>query len=136
MVKPKTKTPLWLILTQGGLLTLALYFLGILGLSLLLVNECLGEGGAFPAILVLGGVVSLFGSMISARRCSGVNPMLAGLAVGSCAALSLAAAGFGCWEGIALLGRGGILFLTICGCGGLGGYLAGKHRKKGKRVRR
>ena len=63
MVKPKTRTPLWLILTQGGLLTLVLYFLGILGLSLLLVNECLGEGGAFPAILVLGGVAALWGSI-------------------------------------------------------------------------
>ena len=136
MVKPKSKTPLWLILTQGGLLTLMLYFLGVLGLSLLLLNECVGEGGAFPAVSVLGGVSALFGGMVSARRCGGVNPVLAGLAVGGCTALSLAAAGIGCWGGIELWGRGGILFALICGGGALGGYLSGKKRKKGKRIRR
>ena len=34
----KEPTPLWLVLTQGGLLALGLYFLGLLGLSALLVR--------------------------------------------------------------------------------------------------
>ena len=135
MVKAKSKTPLWLILTQGSLLTLLLYFLGVLGLSLLLVNEWVGEGGAFPVVSVLGCLAALLGGMISARRW-GAEPVLMGAAVGLCVVISLAAAGIGCWGDVALLGRGGILSLAICGGGVLGGYLAGKKRKKGKRVRR
>ena len=135
MVKTKSKTPLWLILTQGSLFTLLLYFLGILGLSLLLLNECVGEGGVFPVVSVLGGSAALLGGMVSARRW-GAEPVLMGLAVGGCTVLSLSAAGIGCWGSVALLGRGGILSLAICGGGVLGGYLAGKKRKKGKRVRR
>lgn len=135
MVKAKSKTPLWLILTQGSLLTLLVYFLGLPGLSLLLVNEWMGEGGVFPAVSVLGGAAALLGGMVSARRW-GAEPVLVGLAVGGCAVLSLAAAGVGCWGSVALWGRGGILSLAICGGGVLGGYLAGKKRKKGKRLRR
>lgn len=135
MAKSKPKTPLWLVLTQGSLLALAMYFLGILGLSSLLVNGRIGEGRVFPAILLLGAADALLAGAVSARRCS-LGPLTAGLAVGGCFALSLALAGLGCCGGINILGSGGILAAVICGGGALGGCMVGKKHKKGKRIRR
>lgn len=135
MAKTKPKTPLWLVLTQGSLLALAVYFLGMLGLSSLLVNGRIGVGKAFPAILLLGAVAALLAGAVTGRRCS-LGPLMAGLAVGGCFVLSLALAGLGCYGGINLLGSGGILAAVICGGGALGGCAVGKKHKKGKRIRR
>ena len=135
MAKTKRKTPLWLILTQGSLLAMVMYFLGLMGLSSLLVNGRVGEGRVFPAVLLLGAVAAFLAGTVTARRCI-LSPLMAGLAVGGCFALSLALAGLGCWGGITVFGQGGILLAVIWGSGSLGGYLAGKKRKRGKRIKR
>ena len=135
MAKTKPKLPLWLVLTQGSLLALMVYFLGTVGLSSLLVNGRIGEGKAFPAILLLGAGAAFLAGAVSAQRCS-LGSFTVGLAVGGCFALSLALAGLGCCGRITFWGSGGVLAAVICGGGALGGCAMGKKRKKGKRIKR
>ena len=135
MAKTKRETPLWLVLTQGCLLALAVYFLGALGLTSMLVNGRVGEGRVLPVMLLLGAGGAFLGGAVSVRRCV-LSPLAAGLAVGGCFAGALCLAGAGCWREVTLLGRGGIQVAAICAGGALGGVLVGKRRRKGKRVRR
>ena len=135
MSKTKRETPLWAVLTQGSLVALSIYFLGLLGVSALLVRGTMGEGSAFPLILVLGALASFVGGLITVRRTPwGTLPT--GLAIAAIFAFALGITGLAFWESLSFLGRGGLLILAILGGGLLAGVLGGKRKKKGKRVRR
>ena len=127
--------PLWIVLTQGSLLALAIYFLGLLGISGLLVNGKVGEGSAFPLTLGLIFTAAFGGAMIAVRRTT-LGTLPTGLAIAAIFLFALGVAGLAFWESITFLGRGGILMGgALCG-GVLAGLLGGRKRRRGKRVRR
>ena len=53
MGKTKKETALWVVLTQGGLVSIAVYFSGLLGLSALVTKGSVGEGRAFVVVVAL-----------------------------------------------------------------------------------
>ena len=57
----KNVRPLWVVLTQGGLVSLCVYFAGVLGLRALVVNGTAGEGSAPGILAVLCGLLHLPG---------------------------------------------------------------------------
>lgn len=117
---------LWQGFLAGSLLTLGVYLLGLLFLTLLLVKGVLSEGGSFPAVAVLCALSALAGGLLTVRltrwRAGGVLTAAIFLSV-------LILAGLGFWEEIAWLGHGGILLL----CGLAGGVLAGLASPKRRR---
>lgn len=129
MAKGRKKLAAWQGFLAGGLLSLGVYLLGLLFLTLLLVRGVLSEGGSFPLVAVLCALSALAGGVLTVRltrrRAGGVLTAAAFLCV-------LLLCGLGFWEGIAWLGRGGILLL----CGLAGGVLAGFAGPKARRRRR
>ena len=135
MGKTKKETALWAVLTQGGLVSLAVYFLGLLGLSALMVDGMAGEGSAFWWLLALGLLSAFAGGLVTVRR-TPWSGAAAGVVTAAVFAAALAIAGLACWGELALLGHGGGLMAAML-LGGLGaGLLGGRKRKRGKRVRR
>ena len=104
----KEPTPLWLVLTQGSILSLGIYFLGLLGLSALLARGSVGEERSLS--------------------------MIAGLAVPSSFVGGLAGLAF--WESLTFAGKGGLLMACALGGGMLAGLAGRRKPRKGKRVRR
>ena len=133
MGKTKKETALWAVLTQGGLVSLAVYFVGLLGLSALVTEGTVGEGSAFIGVLVLCALSSFLGGLVTVRR-TPWGGATAGLVTAAVFAGALAMAGLGCWGSLALPGRA-IALTAGALAGGLGaGVLGG--RKRGKRARR
>jgi len=128
----KEPTPLWLVLTQGGLVSLGVYFGGLLGLSALVVKGTVGEGSAFAAVAALCGAASFFGSLITVRR-TPWSPLLSGVVMAAVFVGALAIAGLGCWGGGLLPERVCVLAVFALGGAVTAGVL---RRKRGKRVRR
>lgn len=127
----KSVRPLWVVLTQGGLISLCVYFLGVLGLSALVVNGTAGEGGAPGVLAALCGIASFAGALLTVRK-SGV-PALGILAAGIFIA-AVGIAGLACWGKVSLVERGcGLASAALIG-GGIAG-IAGR-RRRGKRIHR
>lgn len=120
---------LWQGFLAGSLLTLGVYLLGLLLLTLLLVKGALSEGWSFPAVAVLCTLSALAGGVLTVRltrwRAGGVLTAAIFLSV-------LILAGLGFWEEIAWTGHGGVLLL----CGLAGGALAGLAGPKKRRRRK
>lgn len=53
MGKKKTTAAIWTVFLRGSMLSLGIYFAGILLLALLLVKGAIPESGAFPVTAVL-----------------------------------------------------------------------------------
>ena len=132
MGKTQKETALWMVLTQGSGLALCVYFVGLMGLSALLVKGTVGEGSAFAAVAGLCAAASFLGALVTVRR-TPWGSAAAGLVTGAIFAAALALAGLACW-GTVVLGRGGVLAAGAL-VGGLGAGLLGG-RKRGKRTRR
>lgn len=119
----------WQGFLAGSLLTLGVYLLGLLLLTLLLVKGALSEGGSFPAVAVLCTLSVLAGGLLTVRltrwRAGGVVTAAIFLSI-------LILAGLGFWEQVAWLGHGGVLLL----CGFAGGVLAGLAGPKRRRRRK
>lgn len=119
----------WQGFLAGSLLTLGVYLLGLLLLTLLLVKGALSEGGSFPAVAVLCTLSVLAGGLLTVRltrwRAGGVVTAAIFLSI-------LILAGLGFWEQVAWLGHGGVLLL----CGLAGGVLAGLAGPKRRRRRK
>lgn len=119
----------WQGFLAGSLLTLGVYLLGLLLLTLLLVKGALSEGWSFPAVAVLCTLSALAGGVLTVRltrwRAGGVLTAAIFLSV-------LILAGLGFWEEIAWTGHGGVLLL----CGLAGGVLAGLAGPKKRRRRK
>lgn len=119
----------WQGFLAGSLLTLGVYLLGLLLLTLLLVKGALSEGWSFPAVAVLCTLSALAGGVLTVR----LTRWRAGGALTAAIFLSvLILAGLGFWEEIAWTGRGGVLLL----CGLAGGALAGLAGPKKRRRRK
>ena len=129
MAKGRKKLEMWQGFLAGSLLSLGIYLLGLLLLTLLMVKGILSEGGSFPAVAVLCGLAALGGGLLTVRltfwRSGGVLTAVIFLSM-------LVLAGLSFWEGIDWLGNGGILLL----CGLAGGLLAGAAGHKRKRRRK
>lgn len=133
MGKGKKQSPNGLVFLKGLLLSLGIYLLGQLLVTLLAVKGVLGEEGMFPAVAALCLLAALAGGILCARR-----PVWGALPSAMvCAALFaavLAAVGILCWEdGIAWTGQGGILMLCALTGGLAAGLLGGRHGKKKRR---
>lgn len=135
MGKTKKETALWAVLTQGGLTSLAVYFLGLLGLSVLVTDGTVGEGSAFWWVAVLCVLAAFVGALVTVRR-TPWGGATAGLVTAAVFAAALAAAGLACWGGSMVLGRGGALIGGSLVGGLAAGLTAGGKRKRGKRARR
>ena len=125
MAKGRKKPAVWQGFLAGSLLSLGVYLLGLLFLTLLLVKGTLSENGSFPMVAALCVLATLSGGLLTLQRAGGVLTAVVFLSV-------LLLAGLGIWEEIAWLGRGGILLL----CGLAGGLLAGVAGPKGRRRRK
>ncbi len=129
MAKGRKKLAVWQGFLAGGMLTLGVYLLGLLFLTLLLVKGALSEGGSFPMVAALCALASLAGGMLTVRltlwRMGGVLTAAAFLFV-------LLLAGLGFWGEITWMGRGGVLLL----CGLAGGILAGAASSRKRRRRK
>lgn len=133
MGKGKKQTPSGLVFLKGVSMSLGIYLLGQLLVTLLVVKGVLEENGMFPAVAVLCLLASFVGGFFCARR-----PMWGALPNALlCSVLFaavLAAVGILCWEeGISWLGQGGILLLCAFAGGLLAGLAGGGHRKKRRR---
>lgn len=107
-------------------MSLSVYILGLLLLTLLLVKGALSEGGSFPLVAALCAASALAGGLLTVRlthwRAGGVLTAALFLSV-------LLLAGLGFWEEVSWLGRGGVLLL--CGlAGGLLGGAAGPRKRR------
>lgn len=128
----KTPAPLWLVLTQGGLTGIGVYFGGLLGLSALVVRGSVGEGSAFAAVAALCGMSGFLGALVTARR-TPWSPLLSGVVTAAVFMGGLVIAGAACWGGGLLLER--VCVLTVFAlCGAVAASLL--RRKRGKRVYR
>lgn len=129
MAKAKKQRAVWQGFLAGSLLSLGMYLLGLLFLTLLLVKGALSEGGSFPAVAALCALSTLGGGLLVVRltgwRAGGLLAAAMFLSV-------LILAGLGFWEEVSWLGHGGILLL----CGLAGGLLAGLAGGPRKRRRR
>lgn len=130
MGKGKKQSPNGLVFLKGLFLSLGIYLLGQLLVTLLVVKGILEEKGMFPAVAVLCLLAALAGGFLCTRR-----PVWGALPSAMlCAALFaavLAAVGILCWEeGISWTGQGGILMLCALAGGLLAGLLGSGHRKK------
>ena len=131
----KEPAPLWAVLTQGSLLALGTYFLGLLGLSALLVRGSVGEGNSFALIAGLMILSVFLGGLATVRRTPwGAVP--SGLITAVVFICALAAAGFGFWGNVAFAGSGGVLAVCALAGGMLAGLAGRRKPRKGKRVRK
>lgn len=119
----------WQGFLAGSLLTLGLYLLGLLFLTLLMVKGALSEGGSFPAVAVLCALSALAGGVLTVRL---TRWRIGGVLTAAIFLSALILAGLGFWEEVTWLGRGGVLLL----CGLAGGLLAGVTGPKRRRRRK
>lgn len=129
MAKGRKKLAVWQGFLAGGLLTLGVYLLGLLFLTLLLVKGVLSEGGSFPVVAALCTLASLAGGLVTVRL---THRRAGGVLTAAVFLFVLLLAGLGFWGEIAWLGRGGVLLL----CGLAGGLLAGAAGPKKRRRRK
>lgn len=129
MVKGRKKLMPWQGFLAGSLVSLGLYLLGLLFLTLLLVKGTVSEGGSFLVVAVLCALSALAGGMLTVR----LTGLRAGGALTAAIFLAvLALLGLGFWEQIAWLGHGGILLLCGLAGGLLAGAVGGKKRRRRK----
>ena len=128
MAKGRKKAAAWQGFLAGSLLSLGVYALGLLFLTLLLVKGTLPEGGSFPMVAVLCVLSVLAGGVLTVRL---TRQRAGGLLTAALFLSVLVLAGLGFWEEIAWLGHGGVLLL----CGFAGGLLAGVAGPKVRRRR-
>ena len=129
----KKATPLWLVLTQGGMTALAVYLGGILALSAMVVNGTVGEGSAWGAMVGLSTLAGLCGGIAVGRR-TPWGTSAAGMIVALIFAVSIGAAGLACWGEVMLAERG--ILLTAAALVGGGGSGVLKRQRRGKRMKR
>ena len=123
MGKKKTTAAIWTVFLRGSMLSLGIYFAGILLLALLLV-----KGAA-----VLCFLSAMSGGLLTARQ-SPWGTLPSALLNTLVFAGILIAAGAICWQGITWYGHGSILLLCALAGGVVAGILGGRrsHRRKRK----
>lgn len=133
MGKGKKQAPNGLIFLKGLSLSLGIYLLGQLLVTLLVVKGALAEEGMFPAVAALCLLAALAGGMLCARRPKW-GPLPSAMLCVVLFAGVLAAVGILSWgEGITWMGHGGILMLCTLVGGLLAGILGGRAPKKKRR---
>ena len=131
----KKQTALWLVFVQGILLSLGIYLLLTVLISLLLVKAVLPESWGFPAVAISCVAASFAGAFTCVRRSAwGKLPSALTCACGF--ALVLAAVGLLCWQRITWLGQGGVLLLCALFGGVLAGLFGSKRKKRRKSLRK
>ena len=131
----KKQTALWLALVQGVLLSLGVYLLLSILVSLLLIRAVLPETGGFPAVAVSCVAASFVGAFTCAQRASW-RRLPSGLLCACGFVLVLAAVGALCWRQITWLGHGGVLLLCAIAGGILAGVMGNKRKKRRRAVRK
>ena len=133
MGKKKTTAAIWTVFLRGSMLSLGIYFAGILLLALLLVKGAIPESGAFPVPAVLCFLSAMSGGLLTARQ-SPWGTLPSALLNTLVFAGILIAAGAICWQGITWYGHGSILLLCALAGGVVAGILGGRrsHRRKRK----
>ncbi len=134
MGKKRKASPAWRTLLEALGLSLGLYAVGILLLSLLLVRGILGEGQMLPIMTAVCGLAPLAGGIYAVRRAPELGTFTAGALTALCYAGVLAILGLGIWGKLAIPGAGLWLVLSAI-IGGLLGGLMGR-RKGGHRIQR
>ncbi len=123
--KRKKSVPIWVVCLEGLAAALAMYVIGLMILTALVLRGAMPENFVFASIAILCAASSLLGGVISSRRTHlGVLPG-AMLSAGTFAAILVL--GGTCWCGVDWTGEGGgLLACALCG-----GLLAGliKRRK-------
>ena len=133
MAKGRKKLEMWQGFLAGSLLSLGIYLLGLLLLTLLVVKGALAEEGMCPAVAALCLLSALAGGALCAHR-PVWGPLPSAMLCAVLFAGLLAVVGILCWEeGIAWTGHGGILMLCSLTGGLLAGVLGRGGRKKKKR---
>ena len=99
MGKKKTTAAIWTVFLRGSMLSLGIYFAGILLLALLLVKGAIPESGAFPVTAVLCFLSAMSGGLLTARQ-SPWGTLPSALLNTLVFAGILIAAGAICWQGI------------------------------------
>lgn len=136
MGKERKKRAPWEILLRGCLLSLGIYFLGILLLALLAVKGTLPEDGLLPTLGVLCAAAGLCGALPAVRRIPW-GRLPAGLLGGAAFACVLLLLGACIWQGgFSWSGSGGVLIACALGGGVLAAFLSGRKRRTGKRLRK
>lgn len=133
MTKTKKKAaPLWVVLSRGGLVSLGVYFGGLLGLSALVVNGRVGEGSVFAWAVGLCCVASFAGALTTTGG-TPWSPPAAGAITAAVFVGAIAIAGLAL-DGSLVPGHGGLLAAGAM----LGGFCAGvvRRKRRGKRTRR
>lgn len=136
MAKGKKKAPPpWRTVLEGLGLSLGIYFLGILLVTLLAVRGSLSESGLFPAVAVLCGLSALCGGLRCGRKpfCGALPSALLPPAI---FAAVLSAVGILCWDEVDWAGRGGTLLLCALAGGIAAGLLSAAGGGRGKKKRR
>ena len=134
MGKKRKAGPAWRTLLEALGLSLGLYVMGILLLSLLLVRGILGEGQMLLVITAVCGLAALAGGVYAVRRAPELGAFTAGALTALCYAGVLAVLGLGVWGKLAIPGEGLWPMLSAV-VGGLLGGLLGRH-KGGHHVQR
>lgn len=135
MGKGKKQAPNELVFFKGLALSLGVYLLGLLIITVLVVKGALSEESMFPLTAIFCVAAALAGGFLCARHPAWgalPNAML-------CAAIFvsvLAGMGLLCWDGISWTGHGGILILCALGGGMLAGLLGSRRGGRGKRRRK
>lgn len=122
----KKKMTAWQGFLAGGLLSLGVYLLGVMFVSLLMVKGVLSESTRFPLVAVLCVLSALAGGALTVRL---TRQRAGGLMTAAGFLFVLVLAGLGFWEEVTWLGHGGILLL----CGLTGGVLADAARPNPRR---
>lgn len=136
MSKERKKRAPWEILLRGCLLSLGIYFLGMLFLALLAVKGSLPESGLLPVLGVLCGIAGACGALPAVRG-TPWGRLPAGLLSGAAFACVLLLIGACVWQGgFSWSGSGGALIACALGGGVLAAFLGGRKRRTGKRLRK
>ena len=129
----KQSGPLWMVLSEGILLSLSVWLIGTLALAGGMTMGMVGEEGSFPLLAALTAMAALAGTGFTVRRRAGFPWTLA--AAGGFTAL-LALCALLVWQRLDWTGHGGVLLLSALLGGALPallGSLSGNGKKRSRR---
>lgn len=132
MGKGKKQPPDGLVFLKGVLLSLGIYLLGQLLVTLLVVKGTMSEKSLFPTVAALCVLAALGGALLCARRPLW-GPLPSALGCAALFAAVLAAVGILSWGSVSWTGHGGVLILCALGGGVLAGLLGGGRRGRRRR---
>lgn len=135
MGKGKKQAPDGIVFLKGVGLSLGVYLLGQLLITLLVVKGALSEENMFPMAAVFCVLAALAGGVLC-TRCPPWGMLPSAMLCAGLFAAVLAGIGLLCWDGISWTGHGGILILCALSGGVLAGLLGGRRGRKGKHRRK